>query len=94
MAKRRKRTSKGDGAGFYDDKGNWVDLEWGDSPKKTGLDPAKDRIIGIGTGLAILVGGAAYYIATDNAKPRVRRKIEKKKRWSQAGCGTFEKARK
>ena len=91
MAKRRKKTAKGDGAGFYDDKGNWVDLEWGDGPKKTGLDAAKARIIGIGTGLAILVAGAAYYIATDNAKPRVRRKIQKKEEVVSSGMRHFRK---
>ena len=89
MAKRGKKTAKGDGAGYYDDDGKWVDLEWGNRPKKTGLDAAKARIIG--TGLAILVAGAAYYIATDNVKPRVRRKIQKKEEVVSSGMRHFRK---
>ncbi len=86
-----KRTAKGDGAGFYDDKGNWVDLEWGDRPKETGLDAAKVRIIGIGTGLSILLAGAAYYIATDNGKPPIRREIQKKEEVVSSGMRHFRK---
>jgi hypothetical protein len=93
MAKRKPKQKKSgqDGAGFYDDDGNWVDLEWGDGPKKQGLDPAKARLIGIGTGLAILVGSAAWFIAADNAKPRARKKVEKKEEVASGGMRHFRK---
>ena len=90
---KRKRPKKGqDGAGFYDDDGNWVDLEWGSGPRKKGLDPAKARMIGVGTGLAILVGAAAYLIAADNAKPRARKKVVEKEEVVSTGMRNFRMA--
>ena len=94
MAKRNKKKTTEDGAGFYDDKGNWVDLEWGDGAKKKGLDPAKARLIGIGTGLAILVAGAVWLIAADNAKPRARKKVEKQEEVVSARMRNFKMAAK
>ena len=78
MAKKRKKKPGQEGAGFYDDDGNWVDLEWGDGKKKGKLDAARAKVIGIGAGLAILIGGTAYFIAADNAKPRLRKKEKEK----------------
>lgn len=51
-------------------------------------------MIGLGTGLAILVAGAAYFIAADNAKPRVRKKIEKKEEVVSSGMRHFKMAAK
>lgn len=92
MAKRKRKKPGQSGAGFYDDDGNWVDLEWGDGPRKQGLSPAKARMIGIGTGLAILVGAAGYFIAADNAKPRVRKKVEKQEEVVSDGTRNFRMA--
>jgi len=94
MAKRKRKKSGDSGAGFYDNDGNWVNLERGDKPKKKGLDSAKARLIGMGTGLAILVGAAAFYISTDNAKPRVRKKEEKMKEVVAGGMRNFRMAAK
>lgn len=92
MAKKRKKKSGQDGAGFYDDDGNWVELEWGDGKKKGKMDAARARMIGVGTGLAILIAGTAYFIAADNAKPRVRKKEKKQEEVVTGGMRHFKMA--
>lgn len=77
MAKRKKSKAGQEDVGFYDDDGNWVDLELGDSKKKKGLNTTKAKIIGIGTGLAILAATSAYFISVDNAKPKAQKKEER-----------------
>lgn len=94
MAKRRRKKSAKSKAGFYDNDGNWVDLDWSDGPKKKGMDPAKVRLVGIGSGLAVLVVGAALFIAADNAKPRVRKKVVKKDEVVTQGMRNFRQAAK
>lgn len=92
MAKKRKKNSGQEGAGFYDDDGNWVDLEWGNGKKKGKLDAARARMIGIGAGLAILIAGTAYFIVADNAKPRVRKKEKAKEEVVTGGMRHFKMA--
>ena len=77
MAKRKKRKAGQEGAGFYDDDGNWVDLELGDSKNKKNLNAAKVKMIGIGAGLAIIAGASAYFISVDNPKPKAHKQEEK-----------------
>ena len=94
MAKRGKKAPKGKGAGFYDDDGNRVDFEWGDSPGKARLDPARAKKIGIAAVLAILVAGAAYFIVLDNARPRARKQIRVQEEVVSDGMRHFRKAAK
>ena len=48
----------------------------------------------MGTGLAILVGAAAFYISTDNAKPRAHKKVEKQEEVDTGGMRQFRMAAK
>ena len=68
---------------------NWVDVDWSDPPRETGLDDTRAKKIGIWMGLIILVAGAAYFIANDNAKPRLQKKVRTQEEVVASGMRHF-----
>ena len=75
MGKRRAKRGDTGKPGFYDEKGNFVELEWGADEKKPKMDPARVKQIGITAGLGVVLIIALVMFALTDHTPKKRRKV-------------------
>jgi ATP-dependent helicase YprA (DUF1998 family) len=79
MGKRRAKRGDTGRPGFYDEKGNFVELDWG-ADEKPKMDPAKVKQIGITAGLGVvLVSALVMFAMTDHTPKRKQTLVKQEK---------------